>query len=256
MTDEKKVLHGPWRDQIADEEFRVTEGSPWPEAQRLYRGTEKTFWAGTSSPAVVAELARLAAENAELRKGMDAMEATIAESADWLAERDQLRVLVARMRAWIDGKAGADWQAEGDALLADPDGQAAAEWLEAEKAKVREDERALQEDSWRAIVAQLGDVIAFARSERAEDLASVLRYAASIRLRGGQIDAALAWLADREAKARAAGRRQGLAEAAELVEAAGCTCYRRDEAEICAPQCPLALASMIRDLCPEGSELK
>lgn len=248
---------------------------------------------------------RLVAENAELRAEADrAWERVIRERErrpmddlkDLLAERDRLRALVAQMRemlrdtgtAWNEG-----WRKRLDALMADPDSQAAAEWLEAEKAKARADGQALAvrgaegsswldrereqaAEPWIALAARMQ--AAFDRCDWALGRAQepdVQKEIDAVFYGGGLSEQAGAWLADREAKARAEGhkaamelnaemnqteavehgRRQGLAEAGELVREAGCarlagccppwTMGAPKPALVHDPRCPEALAARI-----------
>jgi hypothetical protein len=107
MTDEKKVLHGPWTD-MDGYQFRISANGPeWRfNDQDTWTTEPRNSWAGFAC----AELARLAAENAEQKKVIDAYEATIGDSAEWLAERDRLRAKYADLESMYDNhREGQRW---------------------------------------------------------------------------------------------------------------------------------------------------
>ncbi len=187
---------------------------PSPTPDRLWTFAGGLFEREEKGSAGLRERTRLDAENRELERrilgleaelhaartgrtvcqeALNASESTIADSAEWLAERDRLRSLVGRTRAVLYGEQGAllpDYQllatrsgSHGelarlgeriraiDAILSDPDGRKAVEWLE----------------------------------EREREIAGEYR------------EAALEEVASREAKAREEGRREGLAAGAKLL---------------------------------------
>lgn len=185
--------------------------------------------------------ARLAAENAELRRwaSEEAAKAMRAqgERADAEAERDRLRALVARMLprvretlsdGTIGGAAYDRWMEEGHALLADPDGQSAAEWLEAEKAKAAEPWKALAvrlaidlESAVAPLSSYLNTIYQGRPQPNLEQRIKELLDVYQASLADAHAQAALAWLADREAKAREEGRAEATREAEALLVLAG-----------------------------------
>lgn len=148
-------------------------------------------------------------------------------AADLEAERDRLRTLVSRQRKWITrhrlsvgGESRPDEppyciccgryedhachpHCETAVLLADADGQSAADWLEA------------QAEPWKALAARQRYWIEIHGCYDCAEERDALR----ADVVG---NAALAWLADREAKARSGER----AQCAALVRAEGCSCLR------------------------------
>lgn len=209
--------------------------------------------------ASAAELARLVAENAELRAkyaDLDSMydnhrEGLEAELKDAEAERDRLRALVATGRALAEHvakhkRAGFGLGDEehrlaherlelAEILIADPDGRAAAEWLGSEVERRVEAARIdMSENVWYCEECQ-----------RWQDRRSPCEADA----RFDEREKALAEMEAEKAKAGVEGRRQGLAEAAEYCQREAESLYRTAAGSVLA-----AVAKEIQALAEEGGK--
>lgn len=256
---EPKVLYGPWTPEGCNYPLRIVRSSnrSGVSVEEGWRGA----WSAVPHGhwAVAAELARVVAENAELRSmHANHREGLEAELKETEAERDRLRPLAATGRALAEHvvnhrRAGFGLGDEehrlaherlerAEILIADPDGIASAEWLEAEKAKIRKEalefervqllscaelplgspDRSLTSivatisakavEPWKALACNLMDLLQRHAIDPAVALARPDWTA--------ELDGARRWLVDREAKARARGQEEGRQEFAEQHEGA------------------------------------
>jgi hypothetical protein len=221
-----EVLHGPWTHTNSGQHRIVRMGKHIIRQNFVGSG-----WYDAEVGPCPAELARLSAENRELRENaadiakeqedLYGLRESEADARGWAhdteRENDRLRALVARMRMWIyhSGSESSEReflssQRERDAIEADESGHAAAEWLDREREKAAE--------PWK-------DAAARARVAMAFFFWPTCR---GCNLPFAECSTALDWFSAREAKAREEGRGQGLKAACaalrEVVTAAGCLC--------------------------------